>query len=92
VLHHIGVDLGLEHRVVGFEAGRELDVADLIALLLQLWLDADLELVDIRPGTKPTRSSGFAGCCAKASPAAKGERAKRPERRNNAVFMSSYWS
>jgi hypothetical protein len=90
VLHHIGIDLGFEHRVVGFKAGRELDIADLVALLLQLGLDACLELVDIRPGTKPTLSSGFAGCWAKESPAAKGERAKRPERRNNAVFMSAY--
>jgi hypothetical protein len=34
VRHDIGVDLALEHGVVGFEVGGEFDVADAIALLL----------------------------------------------------------
>ena len=50
VLHDVRIDLALEHGVVGFEAGRELDIADLIALLRKLGRDADLELIDIGAG------------------------------------------
>jgi hypothetical protein len=47
VLHDVGVDVALEHGVVGFQSGRELEVADSIAFLLELRFDAGLELVDI---------------------------------------------
>jgi hypothetical protein len=47
VLHDIGIDLALEHGVVGLKPRGEFDVADPIALFLQLGGNADLELVDI---------------------------------------------
>jgi hypothetical protein len=40
VLHDIGVDVALEDGVVGFQAGRELEVTDRIAFFLELWFDA----------------------------------------------------
>ncbi len=61
VLHDIGVDLALEHGIVGFEPSRELDIADSIALLLQLRRDADLEFVDIGTRHEADFQIGF-GC------------------------------
>jgi hypothetical protein len=61
VLHDIGVYLALEHGVVGFETGGEFDVANAIALLLQLGRNTDLELVDIGAGHEPHPEFGLGG-------------------------------
>ena len=44
VLHDIGVDLALEHGVVGFRPSAEFDIAKLVALFLQFWGNTSLEL------------------------------------------------
>ena len=61
MLHDIGLYLALEHGVVCFETGGEFDVANAIALLLQLGRNTDLELVDIGAGHEPHPEFGLGG-------------------------------
>jgi hypothetical protein len=61
VLHDVGVDLALEHGVVGFQAGGEFHIADAIAFFQQLGGNADLEFIDIGARNKADPEFGF-GC------------------------------
>jgi len=67
VLHDSGIDLALEHGVVGFEARGEFDVAEAITLFLQLGGNADLELIDIGARNEADLEFGF-GSPARGSP------------------------
>src|SRR5206468_9554495 len=64
VLHDVGVDLALEHSIVGFEAGGELDVTDTVALLLQLRRNPGLESVDIGTWNEADLEFGLGGSLA----------------------------
>ena len=74
MLHDIGVDLALEHGIVGFEASGEFDVADAIALLLELRCNSGLESVDIGAGNEADLEFGLGE-----SLRIRGSRSKRAE-------------